>query len=102
MEKADLIHYMNELNDELRSQGITGEICIYGGAAMCLAYEARPATKDVDAIFQPVEKLREAARKLARKYHLREDWLNECGQRVCRHASVQNSFRFFSLEGVRS
>ena len=31
------------------------EISIYGGTAMMLAYDSRNATKDIDAIFHPVE-----------------------------------------------
>ncbi len=55
---------------------IKGEICIYGGAAMCLAFKARPATKDVDAIFEPVKEIRRAAGKIADKYDLPVGWLN--------------------------
>jgi hypothetical protein len=33
---------LTELNEELRSINIKGEICLYGGAVMALAYNARP------------------------------------------------------------
>lgn len=39
-----------ELNDDLCRSGIRGDIFIVGGAAMTLAYDARPATRDVDGI----------------------------------------------------
>ena len=64
------------MNDELRSMDVKGEICLYGGAVMALAYDARPNTEDVDAIFEPVRQLRKAARIIAEKHGLEIGWLN--------------------------
>lgn len=76
MTSEEIEKYLSEINDELTAQDVIGEICIYGGAAMCLAFKARPATKDVDAIFEPVKIVRGAIRKIAEKYDLNQDWLN--------------------------
>jgi hypothetical protein len=65
------------LSDQLGRKGVTGEICIFGGAVMVLAFQARTSTKDVDAIFQPTQEIREAARTVAREQNLPEDWLND-------------------------
>ncbi|HLP48779.1 MAG TPA: hypothetical protein VK469_22755 [Candidatus Kapabacteria bacterium] len=34
-------------------ENLKGEILIFGGAAMVLAFNSRPSTRDVDALFQP-------------------------------------------------
>jgi hypothetical protein len=76
--KAEEIkQYLAELSDELRSMDVKGEICLYGGAVMCLVFDARPATKDVDAILRPTKQIRQAAERIAQAHGLREDWLND-------------------------
>lgn len=75
--KDEIRHYLEALDGELGKQGIKGEICLYGGAVMCLAYDARPATRDVDAVFAPSTQIREAARRVASAHRLPEDWLND-------------------------
>ncbi|PIR21722.1 MAG: hypothetical protein COV44_11670 [Deltaproteobacteria bacterium CG11_big_fil_rev_8_21_14_0_20_45_16] len=44
---------------------------------MCLAFKARAATKDIDAIFEPSSEIRSAARKVAEDFSLSSDWLND-------------------------
>lgn len=76
MTAEEIEKYLSEISDELAAQDVIGEICIYGGAAMCLAFKARPTTKDVDAIFEPVKIIRGAIAKIGEKYSLNEGWLN--------------------------
>lgn len=76
MRTEEITQYLTELNDELCVIDVKGEICMYGGAVMCLAYNARPATKDVDAIFEPVKQIRTAAGRVAEAHGLEKDWLN--------------------------
>jgi len=69
--------YLERLDEILRNNSVKGELCLYGGAIMCLVYDARPSTKDVDAVFEPSEKIRQAAEQIAKEFNLRKDWLND-------------------------
>lgn len=48
-----------------------------GGAVLCLALEARDATRDIDAFFKPAKVVREAALRVAAKEGVKDSWLND-------------------------
>ncbi len=75
--RETILRALGLLSDELGKQGVTGEVCLFGGTVMVLAFTARLATKDVDALFQPAQSIREAARRVAAEQHLPADWLND-------------------------
>ena len=66
LSRATILEALRLLSDELGRSGVLGEINIVGGTAMVLAFNARNATKDVDAIFEPVADVRKAASTVAR------------------------------------
>jgi hypothetical protein len=49
---------------------------VFGGAAMVLAFNAREATRDVDALFEPDSQVIAAAHEVAKELRLPKSWLN--------------------------
>ena len=72
-----ILRALGALSDELAKAGVTGEVCLFDGTVMVLAFNARISTKDVDALFQPTPLIRELARRIGEEQHLPSDWLND-------------------------
>ncbi len=63
-----------KLNQKLEAEGAKGEIGIVGGAVMCLVFNARESTKDVDGIFMPTQKIRKLVKEISEEEGVAEDW----------------------------
>lgn len=74
---ADIQRLLELLAEELERDGINGELYLVGGAVMCMAFDARPATRDVDALFKPTKSVREAASRVAARAGVPDTWLND-------------------------
>lgn len=77
LSRQRILDLLAELDDELCAAGVRGDVFIVGGAAMTVAYDARPATRDVDGIWHPSSDVRAAHRVASRHDDLDADWLND-------------------------
>lgn len=77
LHKDEIPRLLEHLNDELARAGINGELYLVGGAVMCLAFDARQSTLDLDGFFKPARAVRTAAKRIAATLGLTEDWLND-------------------------
>lgn len=68
---------LQELSDSLQARGLTAQLLIVGGAAMALGYDRQRLTRDVDAVFQPTEEVRQIAAEIGEHHGLEPDWLND-------------------------
>ena len=77
LSKSDIHKLFQELNHELANENRHGEIYLVGGAVMCLVFDLRQSTRDLDACFKPSNEIRQAAGRVALRNGLDEDWLND-------------------------
>ena len=77
LHRTQILEALERLSGHLAKSGVIGEIQFMGGVVMMLAFQAREATKDVDAIFAPAQEIRAAAAKVAVEMGLEPDWLND-------------------------
>jgi hypothetical protein len=73
----DIGRLFGELASELDAAGQRAEIFLVGGAAIALCFDARRATRDLDAGFAPTDSVRRAAASVAEREGLDPDWLND-------------------------
>jgi hypothetical protein len=77
LSRNDILAGLTKLSERLADAGVHGEICLFGGTVMVLAFNARLSTRDVDAIFQPATLIRSLAAEIAVELGWPSDWLND-------------------------
>lgn len=86
LKSADIIQALELLSEKLKQVDVKGEICIYGGAALLLAFDAREATRDIDVVFSNPQILRDAAKSVAEELEIDKDWINDGVKGFISHA----------------
>ncbi|MFM8418049.1 MAG: hypothetical protein ACKOAT_11250 [Actinomycetota bacterium] len=76
LDRKTLFRAFTLLAARLERRRVVGEIHIFSGAAMVLAFASRAATRDVDAVFAPDGVVHEAALDVAKAMRLPRSWLN--------------------------
>ncbi len=56
---------LGRLGERLAQRGVVADIYVIGGAALALAFDARRATRDIDALFEPHGIVRDEADAVA-------------------------------------
>ncbi len=77
MNRDQILEALSTLAQRLHEREIQGEMYLVGGAAIALAYDARRATRDIDAVFEPKLAIYEVAAEMAEDLDLPVGWLND-------------------------
>lgn len=77
LSKKKIRQLFKKLNTIFEKEALQAEIHLVGGAVMCLVFNARASTLDLDGYFLPSQTVRKAAQKLAVEEGLPKNWLND-------------------------
>lgn len=101
LDRAGIEGAFRRLGERLARRGVVADVYIFGGAAMALAYDARRATRDIDAVFQPHGVVLDEARAVAEELGLPRWWLNEQASAYVAPGGDPAAPRVFDHPGLR-
>lgn len=100
MTRQELENAFGRLGHLLRERGVTGEIAVFGGAAIVLGFDFRSATQDVDAmITQGHGQVIKAQEEVRAELRLPPNWLNEQGTSYLSKHQDFELFKTYPSEG---
>lgn len=77
MQREQIVAALSALGARLSERGIDGEVYVVGGAAIAIAFDARRATRHVDAVFEPKQEVYAAADEVGAELSLPPGWVND-------------------------
>jgi predicted nucleotidyltransferase len=101
LDREDIENAFRRLGELLARRGLTADVYVIGGAAMAMAYDARRATRDIDAIFQPHSAVIEEAWNVAEELGLPRWWLNDQASVYVARGGDERAPRVFEHPGLR-
>jgi len=101
LDRDSIAEAFRRLGDRLARRGLVADVYVFGGAAMALAYDARRATRDIDAVFEPHGVVLEEARAVADDLGLPRWWLNEQASSYVAVGGDPAAPRVFDHPGLR-
>ena len=99
-----ILNILKDLNNRLKMNSLTLDLNIYGGAAMCLLYDYRPATSDIDCLFNSeidLKLLNNIIETMSEIYNLEPNWLNTDVAEPLSHIIVDSSEGHISFSNLR-
>lgn len=101
LDRAGIERAFRVLGDRLHRRGVIADVYVVGGAAMVLAYDARRATRDIDAVFHPHGVVLDEAHQVAAELGLPWYWLNDQASVYVSRTEDRQAVRVFDHPGVR-
>lgn len=95
LDRDAVLSALQAMSHHLARAGTSVDVWVYGGAAMVLAYRARTATRDIDAVWEDDSAVRHAADLTAQQLGLPRSWLNDQAASYVPQRARQDPQAFF-------
>lgn len=99
--KEKFLEIMECLNEKLHENKMELSINIYGGTAMMVCFDVRPATKDIDAIFDISPQLNNILSDIAETYCLDKDWINQEIKEPLKHLKTEDMKELYKFNNLK-
>ena len=101
LDRAQITDAFRRLGARLARRGVVGDVYVFGGAAIALAYDARRATRDIDAVFEPHGIVLDEAAAVASELGWPAWWLNEQASSYVASGGDPDAPRVFDSASLR-
>ncbi|MEN1969612.1 hypothetical protein WMZ97_16230 [Lentibacillus sp. N15] len=92
---------MEVLDEKLEENKLELTLNIYGGAVMMACFDVRPATKDIDALFETSSLIDTILVDIAEVYGLAEDWINQDIRGPLKHLKGEQLKEIYQFKNLR-
>ncbi|MDC3413529.1 DUF6036 family nucleotidyltransferase [Aquibacillus sp. 3ASR75-11] len=99
--KELFLNIMEVLDEKLEENRLKMTLNIYGGTVMMTCFDARPATKDVDAIFETSSLIDTILLGIAETYGLNKDWINQDIKEPLKYVKRENLKEIYKFRNLR-
>ena len=97
LNRQELIASMYDLNGRLRAINNSATIFVYGGFVMCVAYELRDSTMDIDCMHNNFN-VENIACEMATEYGWAKNWLNTAVKDIIEHDMIKPNMKFVEFD----
>lgn len=99
--KGLFLNIMEILDEKLGENRLQLTLNIYGGTVMMACFDVRPATKDVDAIFETSSQIDTILLSIAEMYGLNKDWINQDIKEPLKFVKEQNLKEIYKFSNLK-
>lgn len=99
--KEIFLEILEVLDEKLQENMLELTLNIYGGTVMMACFDARPATKDIDALFNTSPLINNILVDIAETYDLDKDWINQDIKEPLKYLKTQNLKELYKYKNLK-
>lgn len=99
--KELFLEILEVLDEKLGENKMELTLNIYGGTVMMACFDARPATKDIDALFETSQLIDNILLDIAETYNLDKDWINQDIKEPLKYIRNQNLKEIYTFKNLK-
>lgn len=92
---------MEILDEKLEENRLKMTLNIYGGTVMMACFDARPATKDIDAIFETSAQVDHILLDIAETFGLNKNWINQEVKEPLKYVKDENLKEIYKFSNLK-